>query len=224
MERAPRHIDSDDERYVGYAILGVTFASGDVLALRRFPSTSGPHGYTSVWHRAPNGRWTFYADVGPCDGCAKYFRPQIDEVIVAPIRLEWVAPRTLAIAIEAGRRLAWSVTATYSVATDVLNGVLRVLPDSVWQNDRRVSTLETLAGHWLHAGRVRLSGRTPSGHHFVARPHVVWPIETSRARMAGRDLGEPARLVRQAAVGDYWIPRRGLFVLATAVTRPAVPA
>ena len=52
---------------------GVSFASGHVLALRCFPASSIGPGYTSLWHRDPDGRWTFYATVPPAQSCARYF-------------------------------------------------------------------------------------------------------------------------------------------------------
>ncbi|HEY6476831.1 MAG TPA: hypothetical protein VI456_09645, partial [Polyangia bacterium] len=43
------------EEMRGFGVVGLPFASGDVLCLRRFPaSTFGP-GYHSVWHRTPGG-------------------------------------------------------------------------------------------------------------------------------------------------------------------------
>jgi hypothetical protein len=74
------------DRDSGYWVPGVAFESGDVLALRRFPATSPGPGYTSVWHRAPDGTWTFYSDAAPSHGCTESFAPGIRETIVAPIR------------------------------------------------------------------------------------------------------------------------------------------
>ena len=51
----------DDERVVGFGVMGLPFASGHYLAFRDFPSTSFSPGYLSVWHRTPDGVWTFYA-------------------------------------------------------------------------------------------------------------------------------------------------------------------
>lgn len=48
MEARPLVPDGADDRYSGYAVYGVRFASGDILALRRFPATSVGPGYTSV--------------------------------------------------------------------------------------------------------------------------------------------------------------------------------
>ena len=61
------------ERFSGYGVMGLPFASGHILALRRFPASSVGSGYSSVWHRTPTGRWTFYANVEPSLSCARYF-------------------------------------------------------------------------------------------------------------------------------------------------------
>lgn len=39
----------DEERFAGYGVMGLPFASGHVLAMRRFPSSSIGPAYTSVW-------------------------------------------------------------------------------------------------------------------------------------------------------------------------------
>ena len=59
IERLEQHaplLEGEGDRFSGYAVIGLPFQSGHILALRRFPaSTIGP-GYTSVWHRDPSGR------------------------------------------------------------------------------------------------------------------------------------------------------------------------
>ena len=51
----------DDERFVGFGVMGLPFTSGHYLALRQFPATTFAPAYLSVWHRDPAGNWTFYA-------------------------------------------------------------------------------------------------------------------------------------------------------------------
>jgi hypothetical protein len=57
------------DRFAGYVVIG-SFRSGHVLAFRRFPPSSLGPGYTSIWHRDPNGRWTFYSTVAPGRSCS----------------------------------------------------------------------------------------------------------------------------------------------------------
>jgi hypothetical protein len=40
--------EGEDERFFGYAVIGLPFDSGHVLALRRFPASSIGPAYTSV--------------------------------------------------------------------------------------------------------------------------------------------------------------------------------
>jgi hypothetical protein len=47
---------------------------------------------------------------------------------------------------------------------------------------------------------------------FRLKPQAVWHVAASRARLCGRDLGALAQPDTQAALADFWIPRRGLFV------------
>lgn len=61
---ATKHLplpDGDDERVVGFGVMGLPFTSGHYLAYRDFPETSFSPAYKSVWHRTPAGVWTFYA-------------------------------------------------------------------------------------------------------------------------------------------------------------------
>ena len=51
----------DDERFVGFGIMGLPFSNGHYLAMRQFPATTFAPPYVSVWHRDPSCNWTFYA-------------------------------------------------------------------------------------------------------------------------------------------------------------------
>jgi hypothetical protein len=96
-----RHIEGDasllplgsSERFAGYAVIGLPFRSGHVLALRRFPASSLGPGYTSIWHRNPGGKWTIYSTVAPEQSCFRYFGSEIDENVHAQVRIEWSQPR-----------------------------------------------------------------------------------------------------------------------------------
>jgi hypothetical protein len=72
---------------VGYAVWGLFFESGHLLALRRYPPRGTVAGHTCVWHRDPDGVWTFYADVGAGRGCHRYFGVAIDRLVSRPF--EW---------------------------------------------------------------------------------------------------------------------------------------
>ena len=83
------------DRFAGYAVIGLPFRSGHVLALRRFPASSLGPGYTSVWHRSPAGIWTFYSTVPPEQGCSRYFGKEIRSYFRASPRIakaSWTGP------------------------------------------------------------------------------------------------------------------------------------
>jgi hypothetical protein len=221
IERNAHLLPGSVERYCGYGIVGLPFAGGDVLALRRFPSTSCQAAYTSVWHRTQDGRWTLYTDIAGDRGCARYLRQAFDEALVAPIRVEWLSPRRLAVSIDGGRLLIWSICLTGSVRSQWLTALTPALPSWCCELEATRGVLEFIIGRTLRAGRVSLAGATPSGHRFLVRPQAVWQIENSRARLCGRDLGGPAPLAQQAALGGFWIPQRGLFMAGEVEMREA---
>ena len=91
IETNPSLPAGQGDRFAGYAVIGLPFRSGHVLALRRFPASSIGPGYTSVWHRVPRGVWTFSSTINPDLGCSRYFGGEITYNVVAPIGIEWTA-------------------------------------------------------------------------------------------------------------------------------------
>ena len=71
IEREACILRGPGDAFSGYAVIGLPFQSGHVLALRRFSASSLGPAYTSVWHRDPAGRWTFYSTVAPDCSCAR---------------------------------------------------------------------------------------------------------------------------------------------------------
>jgi hypothetical protein len=65
----------------------------------------------------------------------------------------------------------------------------------------------------LDAGQVRLAGTMPNGQRFRIAPKRMWAVRASRAVLIGRDLGAVAPLPRQARLGDFRAPQRGLAVV-----------
>ena len=88
------------ERFAGYGVMGVPFASGDILAMRRWPASSLGEPYTSVWHRDRRGRWTIYSDVPPNLACPRFFGSAISEAAVREIDITWTGPRDFSISLE----------------------------------------------------------------------------------------------------------------------------
>ena len=197
-------------------MLGVGFASGDLLALRRFPLTSRGPAYTSVWHRSPAGSWTLFTDVAD-QGCARHLGPALETIVVAPIRIEWTGPRCVEVAVDGGRRLTWTTLMRSTAACRSFNrvapGLLPICTGHPWL----LSVLTGLARMALRTGPLRLAGVMPSGVAFTGHPRALWVVRASRACIDGHDTGPDCRPEAGLALGDFPIPRRGLFTAVDAV-------
>jgi hypothetical protein len=223
VERLPELPSGNDERFQGYGVMGEPFASGHVLAMRRFPASSVGSGYTSVWHRDPTGAWTFYADTEPLHTCTRYFGSDVQRAVECPIDVSWPGPRILHISIESVA-LTWEVVLAPTFATRTLNTMARLMPDRLWKDRRVLSLMAAVAGPALRAGRLGVHGRAPNGQQFVANPMVLWTIAGGTARIGETDVGPPGRLAQQARLGDFWIPQRGLLAFGRAFFEPFDPA
>jgi hypothetical protein len=205
------------DRFAGYAVMGLPFRSGHVLALRRFPVSSVGPGYTSVWHRDPNGTWTFYSTVNPGLACSRYFGRDIMYNVITPIDLEWTGPAQFHVNI--GTILHWEVALTESLLSRLMNAAASLIRDDWWQRKSLLKAMGAAARFALGAGKVNLSGRTPNGHEFMANPQRVWLVDSSHAIINGLDLGPPGALTPQARLNEVLIPQRGLFAVARAFLR-----
>ncbi|HZM88294.1 MAG TPA: hypothetical protein VFF31_17340 [Blastocatellia bacterium] len=202
------------DRFAGYAVIGLPFRSGHVLALRRFPASSLGRGYTSVWHRSPAGNWTFYSTVLPEQGCARYFGAEIQRNIIAPIELVWNGPAKLCVKI--GDTLNWQMTLSESPLSRLMNGVSRLVPAPWWQTNSVLKMMGHAARIGLGTGKLNLRGRTPNGHDFTANPQRIWLIDSSRAVVNDIDVGPVGALPQQASLNEFLIPQRGIFAVARA--------
>jgi hypothetical protein len=203
------------ERFSGYGVMGMPFRSGHVLGPRRFPASSIGPGYRSVWHRDPDGRWTFYQDQPAALACTRYFGAEVDEVREGPIRIDWTGSHRFEVHAGDGA-LEWEVELKSTPVTHLLNGVGSLLPPRAWRARPVLAVMSRVAGPALRAGRVRLTGLAPNGQRFVANPLTIWVAGSGRARIGGVDVGEPGPAPEQAQLRDFAIPQRGLFVLGRA--------
>lgn len=103
IEESPSLPAGSGERFNGYGVMGLPFDSGHVLAMRRFPASSVGSGYSSVWHRGPDGRWTFYADVAPQQACTRYFGLAAAAAFETPVTIRWPGPLRLEVSVPAAR-------------------------------------------------------------------------------------------------------------------------
>jgi hypothetical protein len=214
IEKAAALPSGKGDRFAGYAVIGVPFRSGHVLAMRRFPASSVGPGYTSVWHRTPAGNWTFYSTVPPELGCARYFGGEIQRNIVGPIEIVWPDPSRFRVLI--GDTLQWEVKLSQSLLSRLLNTVGRFVPEAWWQSRATLKMMGNAARVLLGTGKMNLAGKTPNGQEFIANPRRFWLIDSSRAVIEGTDLGPIGPLDLQARLNDFLIPQRGMFAVARA--------
>lgn len=212
LESNPTLPDGTGDRFRGYGIVGLPFASGHLLAFRRFPASSLGPGYSAVWHRDPAGVWTFYADVDPDISCYLYFGNEVKNAVLAPIDVRWKSPRQLRIAVQQAG-LVLDVELSSTRVTRWINRISPVLPDRVWKNSVLLRWMARIVGGLLGLGVVRLSGQTSNGHAFLANPQQLWVIHRCTAWLNGHSLGLPGPLPAQVRLGDFYLPRRGLFML-----------
>nr|BBX78391.1 hypothetical protein MFLOJ_21780 [Mycobacterium florentinum] len=201
----------DNERFAGFGVLGLPFASGHYLALRCIPTSSFAPGYRSVWHRDVAGVWTFYATSPGELSCSRFFSAATPrDAVQCDIDVAWVTPWSLFVRI-AGL-LEWHLDLGTSASTRLMSGIAPRLPERVWTNRLALGAIARVAGPMMGAGRVRLSGRAPNGQRFTIAPKRFWSVTDSRAVWRAEDLGPVAPLRQQARLADFWGPQRGLFV------------
>jgi len=138
----------DDERVVGFGVMGLPFANGHYLAFRDFPATSFSPAYKSVWHRTPDGVWTFYATTPGPQSCSRYFSSvtAVDPV-VCDIKSHWLTPWSLRISIDG--LLDWRVDITRTLATRLMSVIGGHLPTAAWTSRRTLKAMGPAVGPLL---------------------------------------------------------------------------
>lgn len=207
--RTPALPAGDGERFSGYGVMGMTFASGHCLALRHFPASSIGPGYRAVWHRDPDGRWVVYADAPPTQSCARYLGAALAESKTARVTIAWNASRSMSVLVD--DVLAWSMELADTVATRLMSVMGAHTPDALWRSTTVLRGMGAVAGPLLSVGHVRLTGTMPNGQRFRANPRRVWSIPKSDVTLQGEDLGPQGPLPRQERLGDFWLPQRAIF-------------
>jgi hypothetical protein len=223
IETTPKLPAGAMERFSGFGVMGLTFSSGHVLALRRFPASSVGPGYSSIWHRNPTGQWTFYADARPKQACTRFFGTAVAAAIQTPIHLSWVGPRELVVRMD-NPGFTWSLRMRSTGATRIMNHVAAVLPSAAWSRAMSLRAIGRGAGVLLKVGRVALLGSSPNGQRFIANPRVLWLVEQSRAVLAGHEFGSLGPVYPQARLGDFWIPQRGILAIGQTFFDPFNPS
>lgn len=201
----------DDERCFGFGIMGLPFSNGHYLAMRQFPATTFAPPYVSVWHRDPSCNWTLYATTLGRQSCFDPGTPT--DAVQCDIDVSWVGPRSVLIAIPGV--LHWRVDLQSTRATRLMSAIGGRLSDSAWTDPRLLRRLGRVAGRMLGVRDVRLTGRAPTGQRYMIGPTQLWAVADSRAVVNGRDLGPSGPLLRQARLGDFRMPQRGIGVVGS---------
>jgi hypothetical protein len=213
LEDHPVLPPGNDERVSGYGVMGLPFRSGHVLGLRRWTASSVGEGFTSIWHRDPAGRWTFYETVGSNTGCTRFFGAGVERVRVEPIAVRWTDERSLRVCTVRNDAVDWSVELGATPVTRLMSVAGSRLPLRAWRSRRVLGAMGVAAGRALRVGTVRLTGTTSDGQRFDANPLRVWRVTSSRATVEGEDVGPVGPLAEQARLADFYIPQRGVFAI-----------
>ena len=214
LEKNPQLPKGDGEILSVYGVESCPFDSGDILCSRHVLASSFGPAYTAIWHRDPEGDWHFYQNVPPRQGCPRFFGKALTSVTVLPIETQWDGPQRLRIV--APGRIEWQLDLSSTLATRAMNLLGSLMPDTLWKNPTVLAAMAPVAGIALGAGKLRLTGRAPNGQRFIANPLSTWTVPSAEATIDGRNLGAVAPLREQPKLGDFWIPRTGLFAIGRA--------
>jgi hypothetical protein len=202
----------DDERVLGFGVMGLPFASGHYLAFRDFPVSSFSPAYRSVWHRDPAGEWTFYGTTPGPQSCSRYFSSATPvDPIVCDIDVTWPTPWSLMISIEG--LLDWRVDIEATPATRLMTAIGGRLPATAWNCRATLGILSRTVGPALGIGKIRLAGTVPNGQRFRIAPKRVWSVADSTAVVRNEDIGPVGPLREQARLRDFRLPQRGICVV-----------
>lgn len=221
----PRLVEGFDERYTGYGVMGLPYASGHYLALRAFAATSIGPAYRALWHRSPRGRWEIFTTGALELTCPRYFGSEAPGERVPAIDIDWRDDWTVEVTM--GDRMSWSLHLSATPATRMMTSMGATMPDSAWNSNAVLSAMGPMAGAFLGIGRTRLNGATPNGPLFKAAPQQVWRVVGGQAVLDGVDFGDLGPLSEQTHLGDFWLPQRGIFFVGRARFSPVstgVPA
>ena len=212
VQRIPPLPAEQDDHFYGYGVMGLPFASGHVLAMRKMHSSVGPK-YESVWHRSPEGAWTMWSDVPPSQSCPRYWGNDLQRAIQAPIDISWPGPSRMSVKISNGRDLDWDVQLGSTLLTRTLSAVGRTMPSTLWRRRAVLSAMGAMAGPMLGAGRMALQGTASNGQRFRVNPDRVWFVTGGHAVLNGTDLGAFGPLPESVSLGDFIIPQRGVLAV-----------
>ena len=112
--------------------------------------------------------------------------------------------------IEIPGALHWTVDLQATAATRLMSTIGGRLSELAWTDPTILKRLSRVARRTLGVGDVRLTGRAPNGQCYTIAPKQLWVVADSRAVLRGRHLGPIGALLRQARLGDFRMPQRGI--------------
>jgi hypothetical protein len=222
VEERPVLPPGGGERVSGYGVMGLPFASGHVLGLRRWTASSVGDRFTSIWHRDPIGRWTFYESVACEVACHRYFGADVERVREGLIDLEWEVSNRLRVRTVDGA-VDWEIVIGATIAPRMMSVMGSMMPLAAWRSGPVLSAMGAVAGRALGVGKVQLTGTTSNRQHFDANPLRIWYVTASHAVVEGEDLGPTGALAEQAHMADFYFPQRGMFAVGRVFISPLKP-
>lgn len=160
-----------------------------------------------------------YVNVPPRFACPRYFSRGVARVVETRIVVSWADGHCVRV-VTGDAGFHWDIDLSPSPTTRLLNGVASLVPDAFLRSRPVLGLMGHIAGPILRAGRLRLHGRAPNGHRFIASPRLLWIVDDCSALVEGHDIGRPAPLDRQARLGDFLIPQRGILAFGQGVFDP----
>jgi hypothetical protein len=213
-----------EERFAGYAVMGVPFSSGYVLAFRHFPASSVGPGYISVWIRDPAGVWTIHSTTEPGTSCPRYFGSALGSASTGGISIRWRDGYSFSVEVGDGVDLSWDLTLAATPVTRLMSAVSGAVPERLWRSRTFLRAMGAVAGPVLGAGHLGLTGAVPNGQIYLARPRRMWFVRDSKAHLQGHSLGQTSALPVQDRLGEFWVPQRGIFMIGSVLFEPFDPA
>ena len=123
----------DDERSVGFGVLGPPSPVGITLALRMFPRDLVLTRLQVGMAPRPGRGWTFYATTPGPLSCARYFSSATtSDAVQCGVDLAWVTPSSLYVGI--GGLLEWHIDLRSTFPTRLMSAVGERLPAQAWTN------------------------------------------------------------------------------------------
>jgi hypothetical protein len=182
--------DSERERFRGYGVMGLPFESGHVLGPRRSPVSSIGPAYTSIWHRSPDGRWSFWSTAAPevsrARGQLRPVRRQVsDDTHQTVIRLAWPEPYRLTVTAD-DPTLFWEVTFAATPVSRALSALAQRLPGPFLARESVLRVLGPVAGTLPRSW-------PPRSHRENAQPSDLPPGAVARLASHGKPRSPGSR-------------------------------